>query len=42
VLGLDLKVIYRGIVPFLFIYLFALGLITYIPALSLVSVRLLF
>ena len=39
-LGLDLKVIYRGIVPFLFIYLGALGLITYIPQISLFSMKL--
>ena len=35
VLGLDLKAIYKGIIPFLFIYLVALALITYIPAISL-------
>ena len=34
-------VIYRGIVPFLVIYLIALALITYIPEISLVSMRLL-
>ena len=39
VLKLPLGVIYRGIVPFLFIYLFALGLITYIPEISLVGMR---
>jgi C4-dicarboxylate transporter DctM subunit len=35
VLGLELNSIYRGIIPFLFIYLVALGLITYIPAIPL-------
>ena len=35
VLGLELSSIYRGIIPFLFIYLIALGLITYIPAIPL-------
>jgi C4-dicarboxylate transporter DctM subunit len=41
VLGLPLQTIYRGIVPFLFIYLVALMLITYIPAISLASMHLL-
>jgi len=41
VLKLPLGVIYRGIVPFLFIYLFALGLITYIPEISLAGMRIL-
>jgi C4-dicarboxylate transporter, DctM subunit len=41
VLKLPLGVIYRGIVPFLFIYLAALGLITYIPEISLAGMRLL-
>jgi C4-dicarboxylate transporter DctM subunit len=41
VLKLPLETIYRGIVPFVFIYLIALGLITYIPDISLVGVRLL-
>jgi C4-dicarboxylate transporter DctM subunit len=41
VLGLELKAIYRGIIPFLLIYLFALVLITYVPAISLVGMRLL-
>lgn len=41
VLGLKLNVIYRGIIPFVIIYLIALGLITYIPDISLVGVRLL-
>jgi len=40
VLGLDLRAIYRGIIPFLVIYLFALVLITYIPAISLGGMRL--
>lgn len=35
-----LEVIYRGIVPFIFLYLAALFLITYIPWLSLAAVRL--
>src|SRR4051812_42926003 len=39
VLGLKLEVIYRGILPFLVIYLIALALITYIPEISLVGVR---
>lgn len=39
-LGLDLKVIYRGIVPFLGLYVLALALITYIPQISLYSMRL--
>lgn len=41
VLKLPLETIYRGIVPFVFIYLIALGLITYIPDISLIGVRLL-
>ncbi|MSQ70643.1 MAG: TRAP transporter large permease [Betaproteobacteria bacterium] len=41
VLGLQLGVIYRGIMPFLVIYLIALVLITYIPDISLIGVRLL-
>lgn len=41
VLKLPLGVIYRGIVPFLFIYLFALALITYIPEISLFGMRIL-
>ncbi|ROZ74962.1 TRAP transporter large permease [Ramlibacter sp. WS9] len=41
VLKLPLETIYRGIVPFIAIYLFALGLITYVPAISLAGVRLL-
>jgi len=39
-LGLDLKVIYRGIMPFLALYLLALGLITYLPQIALTSMRL--
>jgi C4-dicarboxylate transporter, DctM subunit len=42
VLGLPLKVIYRGIVPFLLIYLVALALITYVPAISLAGMHLFF
>jgi C4-dicarboxylate transporter DctM subunit len=42
VLGIRLETIYRGIVPFVVLYLIALALITYIPAISLVGVRLLF
>ena len=41
VLGLELRSIYRGIIPFLVIYLIALGLITYIPAISLGGMHLL-
>jgi C4-dicarboxylate transporter DctM subunit len=37
-LGLKLEVIYRGIIPFIFIYLAALILITYVPAISLAGV----
>ncbi len=37
-----LEVIYRGIVPFLFLYLGALVLITFIPWLSLAAVRLIY
>jgi len=39
VLKLPLGVIYRGILPFLGIYLVALALITYVPAISLIGVR---
>jgi C4-dicarboxylate transporter DctM subunit len=39
VLGLKLETIYRGIIPFVIIYLVALALITYIPAISLIGVR---
>ena len=38
VLGLKLEVIYRGIVPFVVIYLIALALITYVPDISLIGV----
>ena len=41
VLGLELGVIYRGIIPFVILYLIALGLITYIPDISLMGMRLL-
>jgi len=41
VLGLELGVIYRGIIPFLVIYLVALIMITYIPEISLFGMRLL-
>lgn len=40
-LGLPLATIYRGIVPFIVLYLVALVLITYVPDLSLWGVRLL-
>ena len=39
VLGLRLQTIYRGIIPFVIIYLIALALITYIPDISLIGVR---
>lgn len=42
VLGLPLRVIYRGIVPFLVLYLIALALITYVPVISLAGMRLFF
>jgi C4-dicarboxylate transporter DctM subunit len=38
--GIPLPQLYRGIVPFLVIYLFALALITYIPAITLFPLRL--
>jgi C4-dicarboxylate transporter DctM subunit len=41
VLGIKLKPIYQGIIPFLFVYLIALALITYIPQISLIGVWLL-
>ena len=41
VLGIDVNKIYRGILPFLVIYLIALVLITYVPEISLIGVRLL-
>jgi C4-dicarboxylate transporter DctM subunit len=40
VLGIDLKIIYRGILPFVGLYLLALGLITYVPEVSLALMRL--
>jgi len=40
VLGIELKQIYRGIVPFVILYLVALLLITYVPQIALVGVRL--
>ncbi len=39
VLGIDLKTIYRGILPFVGLYLIALVIITYVPKLSLVLVQ---
>jgi len=41
VLGLELGTIYRGIIPFVVIYLAALVMITYIPEVSLAGMRLL-
>ncbi|MBI1201339.1 MAG: TRAP transporter large permease subunit [Rhodopseudomonas sp.] len=41
VLGIDIKVIYKGIIPFVVLYLVALALITYVPAISLSGVWLL-
>lgn len=41
VLGLKLETIYRGIIPFVIIYLIALALITYVPEISLIGVRVL-
>ena len=38
VLGIELKQIYRGIVPFVMLYLVALVLITYVPQIALVGV----
>jgi C4-dicarboxylate transporter DctM subunit len=38
--GIPLPQLYRGIVPFLVIYLIALALITYIPAITLFPLRL--
>jgi C4-dicarboxylate transporter DctM subunit len=40
VLGIDLKTIYRGILPFVGLYLIALVVITYVPQLSLALVAL--
>jgi len=42
VLGIRLETIYRGIVPFVLLYLVALALITYVPDLSLAGMRLFF
>jgi len=39
VLRLPLNMIYRGIVPFVFVYLVGLAIITYVPAVSLTGVR---
>ncbi len=39
VLGIDLKVIYKGIIPFVGLYLLVLALITYVPDVSLALVR---
>jgi C4-dicarboxylate transporter DctM subunit len=36
-----LGTIYRGIIPFVIIYLIALGLIAYVPDISLIGVRIL-
>jgi C4-dicarboxylate transporter DctM subunit len=41
VLGIKLEPIYRGIIPFVGVYLVALALITYFPLISLLGVRLL-
>ncbi len=38
VLGISLSAIYRGIIPFVILYLIGLALITYIPAISLAGV----
>jgi C4-dicarboxylate transporter, DctM subunit len=38
-LGLKLETIYRGIIPFVIIYLIALALITYVSDISLIGVR---
>jgi C4-dicarboxylate transporter, DctM subunit len=40
VLGIKLETLYRGIIPFVIVYLVALGIITYVPDLSLFGVRL--
>lgn len=39
VLGIPLQTLYRGIIPFLVIYLFALALITYVPEVSMIGVK---
>jgi C4-dicarboxylate transporter, DctM subunit len=41
VLRLPLSLIYRGIIPFVFLYLIGLAIITYVPAISQIGVRLL-
>jgi len=41
VLGVKLETLYRGIIPFVVIYLIALALITYVPSVSLIGVQLL-
>lgn len=41
VLRQPLHTIYRGVVPFVLIYIFALGLITYVPEISMLGVQLL-
>ena len=41
VLRLPLGLIYRGILPFIVVYLAGLALITYVPAISAIGVRLL-
>jgi len=41
VLGLRLPLLYRGIVPFLFVYLAGLAIVTYVPELSLIGPKLL-
>jgi C4-dicarboxylate transporter DctM subunit len=40
VLRLPLDVIYRGIIPFVFVYLVGLAIITYVPAVSMLGVHL--
>jgi C4-dicarboxylate transporter DctM subunit len=42
VLGIRLETIYRGIIPFVVLYLVALALITYVPAISLSGMWLIF
>ena len=42
VLGIRLETVYRGILPFVLLYLIVLALITYLPGISLFGVRLLF
>jgi C4-dicarboxylate transporter DctM subunit len=42
VLGIPLQTLYRGIIPFVFIYLIALAIITYVPDVSLIGMRLFF